>query len=158
LAFSLLGCGPTRSTTLIIEAAAELAAAGTAQAGGSAPYEFVAAEEYLHKAREEQSYSEFEVAEDLAIKARDCARVARAKAEAGTPAQLGGAPQAVKARSICVVGPVGTVTEDPNAMRAPAPAADAPAAPPPAQTAPKKPVKPKEDEPDDPMPDGEEPG
>jgi hypothetical protein len=74
---------------MLVEATAEVAAAETSNAPKFSPFEYVAAEEYLHKAREEQSYSEFETAETLATKARDCARLARAKAEAKMRTDLG---------------------------------------------------------------------
>lgn len=155
LPIALVACGPTRSTTLIVEANAELAAARTAQAPGVAPYEYLAAEHYLHKAREEQSYADFEVAEKLAKKARDCARVARARAEAKTRSEIGASASKVKVNAICHAGPVGESGERrgmPGA-RQPASAAPAPAA---QQEKPREVVKPK-DEPDDPLPEGEEP-
>lgn len=151
-----LACGPTRSSTLIVDAAAELAAARTAQAPGVAPYEFIAAEEYLHKAREEQSYADFEVSERLARKARDCARAARYKAEAQTRSEIGASQRRARNNAVCRAGPVTDAEED---------AAERASAPPPRQTRPsgpqteqkpKKPVVPK-DEPADPLPEGEDP-
>lgn len=82
-------CGPVQSSTLIVDAQAELAAAQTAGAEKQAPFEYVAAEEYLHKAREEQSYSDFEVSVRFAKKAKDCARAARQIAEQTTRAGMG---------------------------------------------------------------------
>ncbi len=78
----LQACGPTQSTALIIDADVELQAARTADASKLAPYEFTAAELYLHKAREEQGYSDFEQAIDFAQKAVTYARDAKQKAMA----------------------------------------------------------------------------
>src|SRR5438270_5542690 len=89
LAAGLLGCGPVQSGTLLVDAQAELAAAGSISADKEAPFEYTAAEEYLHKAREEQSRSEYEISVAFARKARDCARVARELAESKTRASLG---------------------------------------------------------------------
>ena len=98
-------CGPIHSTSLIVDAAAELAAAKTAQSDTLAPFEYVAAEAYLHKAREEQSYSEFQVAVGFAKKSLDCARAARAIAEASTNRSLGGAETGAVAGAPCRPGP-----------------------------------------------------
>jgi hypothetical protein len=81
---SLLGlasCGPVKSGTLLVDAQAELSAARLADGERHAPFEFAAAEEYIHRAREEQSYAEFERAIVFAEKSRDCARLARKKSE-----------------------------------------------------------------------------
>src|SRR5687768_17638109 len=83
------GCGPVQSATLVVGAQAGLAAAKTAQADQHAPFEYVAAEEYLHKAREEQSYADFQLAVTYAEKSRDCAKVARSRAEAVTKEAMG---------------------------------------------------------------------
>ena len=48
----------------MIDAAAELSAATTAGAADKSPYEYWAADSYLHKAREDHSYANFESAED----------------------------------------------------------------------------------------------
>lgn len=103
----LIACGPVRSTGTIIDAAAELNAAETAQGRELSPYEMVAAEAYLHKAREEQSYSDFEVSEAMAQRARDCARVARARAERAMRQGLGAAEIADTTAAICLAGPPG---------------------------------------------------
>ena len=145
---------------MIVEASAELAAAQTAQAPTAAPYEYVAAEAYLHKAREEQSYSDFEVSTDLAQKARDCARAARTKAESVTRTEIGAIQVTAPFKAVCCAGPKGLPpTPKPGlapaaAKGAAAPAAAAPAAAPPAAAGPKTPVKPKE--PADPLPEGEQ--
>jgi hypothetical protein len=74
----LIGCGPARFISQVNDkAAGAVAAAKEAKADVLAPYEDTAAAEYLHKAREEGAYAEYQVAieygrraEDLAVKAR----------------------------------------------------------------------------------------
>ncbi len=152
-----LGCGPVQSSTLIVDAAAELAAAKTAQADVHAPFEYVAAEEYLHKAREEQSYADYEVAVLYAEKSRDCARVARSRAEAMTKEAMGTTRATHATKSKCRPGPPRLIplpdpSEEAAAMKA-KPMLDkrkAAPPPPPTTTAPKTPVKPVE--PADPPP------
>jgi hypothetical protein len=82
LASLVLGCGPTQSTAIIMDAEVQLEAATTADAEKLAPYEWTGALAYLHKAREEQGYSDYEVAIDFAEKARKLAREAKSKAMA----------------------------------------------------------------------------
>lgn len=94
-----------QSSSLIVDAAAALAAAKTAQADQHAPFEYVAAEEYLSKAREEQSYSDFQLAVIYAEKARDCARVARARAEAVTKETMGTTRATHVTKAKCRPGP-----------------------------------------------------
>lgn len=161
------GCGPIRSSSTIVDASAELAAAETALGRAHSPYEMIAAEAYLHKAREEESYSDFEVAENLARKSRDCARVARVRAERQTRKDIGVAESGTKTEARCYAGPPGerpvqgldvVETAKPAAVAAPTPASATkkkadPAPAPAAKT--KKVVKPREDEPDDPLPEGE---
>ncbi len=77
-----MACGPTQSTALIMDADVQLAAATSAQAEALAPYEWTAARQYLHKAREEQGYSDYEAAIEFAEKARRYALDAKAKAMA----------------------------------------------------------------------------
>lgn len=105
LTFLFGGCGPIHSSSVIIDATAELAAARTAQSEKLAPFEYVAAEAYLHKAREEQSYAEFEIAVRYAKKSLDCARAARIIAEASTNKSLGGASTGAIVGSPCRPGP-----------------------------------------------------
>jgi len=71
------GCGPIQSTSYLIDAQVALEAAKTAQANKLAPYEWTAANLYLHKAREEVGYSEFEQAVAYAAKASKYANAAR---------------------------------------------------------------------------------
>src|SRR5512132_2803934 len=80
LALAAAGCGPTQSTALIIDADVQLQAAKSADAPQLAPYEYTAAEAYLQKAREEQGYSDFEVAIDFAQKSVDYATQAKNRA------------------------------------------------------------------------------
>jgi len=82
LGVAIAGCGPTQSTSLIMDADVELQAARTADAPKLSPYEYTAATEYLRKAREEQGYSDFEVSIDFAEKALKHARDAKEKAMA----------------------------------------------------------------------------
>lgn len=77
---TLAGCGPIQSTSALIDADVAFEAARTAGAATSAPYEFTAAEAYLHKAREEAGYAQYEAATDFANRARDLSKVARQKA------------------------------------------------------------------------------
>lgn len=78
----LAACGPTQSTALIMDGDVQLESARTADAPKLAPYEFTAAEAYLHKAREEQGYSDFEVSIDYGRKAVKFGTEARQKAMA----------------------------------------------------------------------------
>jgi hypothetical protein len=72
------GCGPARFLSQVNEkAAGAVAAAKSANAAELAPYEYTAACEYLHKAREEGAYAEYQIAveygrrsEELAVRAR----------------------------------------------------------------------------------------
>ncbi len=73
----LAGCGPVRSTSVLIDAEVQLQAARTAGAEQRAPYEFTAATLYLHKAREEVGYSQYEVGMALAEKALSYATQAK---------------------------------------------------------------------------------
>lgn len=86
----LTACGPTQSTALIMDGDVQLEAARMADAPKLAPYEYTAAEAYLHKAREEQGYSDFEISIDFARKAVKFAEDAKkksmaAKAEGALP-------------------------------------------------------------------------
>ena len=79
-ACSLSGCGPIISTYLIVSAQADLDGAKAAEAEKYAVYEYTAADQYLHKAREEQGYADFGPAIDFAYKADDLAKKALDKA------------------------------------------------------------------------------
>src|SRR3989442_14107612 len=80
LGLALNGCGPVQSTAYLLDADVQIEAARTAQADKYAPYEWTAANLYIHKAREEVGYSDFEVAVDFAQKASKYANEARDKA------------------------------------------------------------------------------
>lgn len=72
-----LGCGPVQSTSFLIDAETMMEGARTAQADKLAPYDWTAANLYLHKAKEEVGYSDFEQAVDYAKKAVTFATQAR---------------------------------------------------------------------------------
>ena len=75
----LLGCGPVEYISQVgNKAASAVSAAKLAQADRYAPYEYTAAEEYLHKAREEAGYSEYQDAIEYGKRAEDLANRARA--------------------------------------------------------------------------------
>ncbi|MBI2372428.1 MAG: DUF4398 domain-containing protein [Deltaproteobacteria bacterium] len=107
-----LACGPIRSQSVLIDAATELTAAEVAGGAQRSPYEFIAAESYLRKAREEQSYADFEAAENLAEKARICAKLARRVAELATRAELSGAPSPAVEKRGCRAGGRWLVADD----------------------------------------------
>jgi Domain of unknown function (DUF4398) len=74
---ALSGCGPIQSTALLLDAEVDLEAAKTAGADRFAPYEYTSAALYIHKAREEAGYSDFQVAVDFAKKAQVFAKEAK---------------------------------------------------------------------------------
>jgi hypothetical protein len=84
----LAGCGPIKSSRALVGADVEIEAARTAGAERSALYELTAAEAYLHKAREEAGYAQYEVAAGYAAKARDLARAAKEKAAAAKAGEV----------------------------------------------------------------------
>lgn len=84
---SLVACGPIKSTVNLVDANSQLEAARAAGAEKQAPYEWTAANLYLHQAREEVARSEYELAIDFADKASKYASQARAMAEKATKAQ-----------------------------------------------------------------------
>ena len=71
------GCGPTQSTSFLLDAEVMVEAARTAQAEKLAPYEWTAAQLYIHKAKEEAGYADFEQSVDYAKKGVDFATRAR---------------------------------------------------------------------------------
>jgi hypothetical protein len=111
LAVSMSGCGPIEYINQVgVKAAGAVSAAKLAQADRYAPYEYTAAEEYLHKAREEAAYAEYEDAIEYGRKAEEMANKGRAIAVAklsqsagasssATPASEASAPGLVKQRS-----------------------------------------------------------
>jgi len=79
LLVSVVGCGPIEYINQVgIKAASAVSAAKLAQADRLAPYEYTSAEEYLHKAREEASYAEYEEAIEFGRKAEEMANKGRA--------------------------------------------------------------------------------
>ncbi len=77
------GCGPVEYINQVgVKAASAVSAAKLAQADRYAPYEYTAAEEYLHKAREEASYAEYQDAIEFGRRAEDLANKGRAIAVA----------------------------------------------------------------------------
>jgi hypothetical protein len=81
-AAAMSSCGPTQSTALIMDADVQLEAARAADGPKLAPFEYTSAEVYLHKAREEQGYADYEVAIDFARKAVKYGTEAKVKAMA----------------------------------------------------------------------------
>jgi hypothetical protein len=79
---ALAGCGPVKSTSHLLDAEVQIQAARTAGAEKYAPYEWTAANLYIHKAREEVGYSDFQAGVDFAEKAARFAAQAREKAMA----------------------------------------------------------------------------
>ena len=95
LVFATGGCGPIEYLNQVGgKAAGAVAAAKRVNAEKLAPYEYTAAVEYLHKAREEGGFAEYQIAieygrraEDLATRARliaDQRGMARSDAKTGT--------------------------------------------------------------------------
>jgi len=81
---AVTGCGPVQSTAYLLDAEVQIEAARTAGAEKLAPYEWTAANLYIHKAREEVGYSDFETGVEFAQKASRFARDARSKAMSAT--------------------------------------------------------------------------
>jgi hypothetical protein len=126
-----VACRPIRSSTLIVDAGAELAAARAAQAELLLPFEMTAADAYYHKALEEQAHADFDLAIRYARKSRDCALVAQARAQASTRSALGSTRALASRSARCRPGPeratpLPDADQEPNA-RGPAPAPAAPA-------------------------------
>ena len=76
------GCGPAISTPSINDAELAVETARLEQAETFATFEFVSAVEYLEKAKEEWSFSDFQHAEEYANRAIDFAEAALARAVA----------------------------------------------------------------------------
>ena len=76
---SVSGCGPVEYINQVgNKAASAVSAAKLAQSERYAPYEYTAAEEYLHKAREEAGHAEYQDAIEYGRKAEELANRARA--------------------------------------------------------------------------------
>lgn len=83
LTLALLGaaCSPVSAGREISDAQGALAAAENAGAPRLAIYEYTAAVEYLHKAREENNHSDYDAARTYAAHARELAQEARSRAD-----------------------------------------------------------------------------
>lgn len=81
---TLVACGPTKSTTAILQARTAIKRARLAEAEKKHPYELAMAREYYVKAKEEAGYSQFELAERLAKQSITFAKIAAGEA-APTP-------------------------------------------------------------------------
>ena len=91
---ALSGCGPVQSTAYLLDAEVQIEAARTAGADKYAPYEWTAANLYIHKAREEAGYADFQVAVNFAQKASKFANQAREKSMASPKRDEAPAPRA----------------------------------------------------------------
>jgi len=78
-ALGAVACGPVTTTQRVADATIAVEAARGIDAERYATYEYVSAVEYLRKAREEEGYSDYQQAIDLAIKAREMADKAKAR-------------------------------------------------------------------------------
>lgn len=76
LAIFMVGCGPIQSTARISNAEVALERARVNDAEEHSPYEYFQAQHFLHKAKEEWGYSNFEISRDYAIQARRAANAA----------------------------------------------------------------------------------
>ena len=101
LALLAPGCGPIEYLNQVTrKASSAVAEAKKADAERWAPYEYWGAMEYLHKAREEGGYADFQVAIQFGKKAAELAKQARDLAieraastpEGAEPAPPGGVP------------------------------------------------------------------
>lgn len=76
--WAMSGCGPVRYIKQVtLQADASVAAAKAAGADELAPYEYTLAVEYLHKAREEAAFADFEAAHRFGRRAHEAALEAR---------------------------------------------------------------------------------
>jgi Domain of unknown function (DUF4398) len=92
------GCGPIEYINQVgVKAAGAVSAAKLAQADRYAPYEYTAAEEYLHKAREEAGYAEYQDAIEFGRKAEELANKGRAIALAKLSQSAGASSAATPA-------------------------------------------------------------
>lgn len=84
LGLGLTACGPVQSTAYLLDAEVQIEAARTANAPKLAPYEWTSARLYIHKARQEVAYSNFEQGVAFAQKASKFANEAKAHAMEAT--------------------------------------------------------------------------
>ena len=100
-----VACGPTQSTILINESEVALEKARLVDAEDRAPFEYFSASSYLHKAKEEWGYSNFEKSSEFAILAKKFSEEALRKAkgipsdEKAKPVPPGARPKERKDRS-----------------------------------------------------------
>jgi hypothetical protein len=101
----LTGCGPIEYINQVAsKAATAVDAAKAANAEKYAPYEYTAATEYLHKAREEAGYAEYQDAIEYGRKSEELANRARAIAvahgsQAASPAPAAPASERMRRES-----------------------------------------------------------
>jgi hypothetical protein len=115
LVLSTIGCGPIEYINQVsVKAAGAVSAAKLAQADRYAPYEFTAAEEYLHKAREEAGYAEYEHAIEFGRKAEELADKGRAIAVAKLSQSAGASQAATPASESRAPGPRPSEDENPK--------------------------------------------
>ncbi len=101
------GCGPIEYINQVgIKAAGAVSAAKLAQADRYAPYEYTCAEEYLHKAREEAAYAEYEDAIEFGHKAEEFANKGRAIAVTKLSQSAGASSVATPASESSASAPV----------------------------------------------------
>ncbi len=115
LLVSLGACGPVEYINQVgNKAASAVSAAKLASAERYAPYEYTAAEEYLHKAREEAGHAEYQDAIEYGRKAEDLANRARAITVERMAKESAAATYVPKTQN----EEPGTVIEDPAAAAA----------------------------------------
>ena len=108
-------CGPIEYINQVsVKAAGAVSAAKLAQADRYAPYEFTAAEEYLHKAREEAAYAEYEDAIEYGRKAEELADKGRAIAVAKLSQSAGASQSATPASESRAPAPGKSEDENPK--------------------------------------------
>ena len=108
LALLAPGCGPIEYLNQITRKASQaVAEAKKADAERWAPYEYWGALEYLHKAREEGGYADFQAAIKLGKKAEDLAREARTLAIERAAAEPQGAEPVLPQNVPPIVPPPG---------------------------------------------------
>jgi hypothetical protein len=108
------GCGPIEYINQVgFKAAGAVSAAKLAQADRYAPYEYTCAEEYLHKAREEAAYAEYEDAIEFGRKAEELADKGRAIAVSKLSQSAGASSAATPASESRAVVP-SSKSEDEN--------------------------------------------
>ncbi|MSP73757.1 MAG: hypothetical protein EXR76_16620 [Myxococcales bacterium] len=80
MAVGLAACGPISSTLVLNDTATAIEGAGAVGAEKWARFEYVSAVEYYRKAREEEAYSDFQAALDMAREAQKFAELSRLRA------------------------------------------------------------------------------